>query len=106
MKQTFSIKWEEKILVTSKNKDSFDWYKFIQEEMSEKQKDIKNFLSLKNKAKELRTDYQLYEMSEDPISIKTREKLAIKTDQLKTEMEQVANSLVEKYWEEVLDELI
>ena len=30
--QTYAIKWNEKILVTSQNKDSLIWYIFIQEE--------------------------------------------------------------------------
>lgn len=30
--QTYAIKWEEKILVTSQNKDFLVWYEFIQEE--------------------------------------------------------------------------
>ena len=30
--KTYAIKWEEKILVTSQNKDTFVWYEFIQEE--------------------------------------------------------------------------
>ena len=32
MIKTYAIKWEEKILVTSQNKDTFVWYQFIQEE--------------------------------------------------------------------------
>ena len=32
MIKTYAIKWDEKILVTSQNKDSLVWYEFIQEE--------------------------------------------------------------------------
>lgn len=30
--KTYAIKWEDKILVTSQNKDTLIWYTFIQEE--------------------------------------------------------------------------
>lgn len=33
--KTYAIKWEEKILVTSQNKDNLIWYTFIQEEETE-----------------------------------------------------------------------
>ena len=36
--QTYAIKWEEKILVTSQNKDTLIWYTFIQEEQTELEK--------------------------------------------------------------------
>lgn len=36
--RTYAIKWDEKILVTEKNKSSLEWYKFIQEELSDKDK--------------------------------------------------------------------
>ncbi len=32
---TYAIKWNEKILVTEQNKNSLEWYKFVQEELSE-----------------------------------------------------------------------
>ena len=37
MIKTYAIKWEEKILVTSQNKDLLVWYEFIQEEMTEEE---------------------------------------------------------------------
>ena len=37
MIKTYAIKWEEKILVTSQNKDFLVWYKFIQEEMTDEE---------------------------------------------------------------------
>ena len=36
--QTYAIKWEEKILVTSQNKDTLIWYTFIQEEQTDLEK--------------------------------------------------------------------
>lgn len=36
--KTYAIKWEEKILVTSQNKDTLIWYNFIQEEETELEK--------------------------------------------------------------------
>lgn len=36
--KTYGIKWEEKILVTSQNKDTLIWYTFIQEEETELEK--------------------------------------------------------------------
>ena len=43
--QTYAIKWDEKILVTSANKDKLEWYEFIQEvneieEIKQKYQDI------------------------------------------------------------------
>jgi hypothetical protein len=35
--KTYAIKWDEKILVNSENKDSLVWYKFIQEEMTDEE---------------------------------------------------------------------
>ena len=37
MIKTYAIKWEEKILVTSQNKDFLVWYEFIQEEMTDEE---------------------------------------------------------------------
>ena len=37
MIKTYAIKWEEKILVTSQNKDNLIWYEFIQEEMTDEE---------------------------------------------------------------------
>ena len=37
MIKTYAIKWEEKILVTSQNKDLLVWYEFIQEEMTDEE---------------------------------------------------------------------
>lgn len=37
MIKTYAIKWDEKILVNSKNKDSLVWYEFIQEEMTDEE---------------------------------------------------------------------
>ena len=47
--QTYAIKWEEKILVTSQNKDKLIWYTFIQEEQTELEK-------LKNKLEKVTND--------------------------------------------------
>ena len=47
--QTYAIKWEEKILVTSENKDKLIWYTFIQEEQTELEK-------LKNKLEKVTND--------------------------------------------------
>jgi hypothetical protein len=37
MIKTYAIKWDEKILVNSENKDSLVWYEFIQEEMTDEE---------------------------------------------------------------------
>ena len=37
MIKTYAIKWDEKILITSQNKDTLVWYTFIQEEMTDKE---------------------------------------------------------------------
>ena len=37
MIKTYAIKWDEKILVNSENKDSLVWYEFIQEKMTEQE---------------------------------------------------------------------
>ena len=37
MIKTYAIKWDEKILVNSENKDLLVWYEFIQEEMTDEE---------------------------------------------------------------------
>ena len=55
MIKTYAIKWEEKILVTSQNKDNLIWYEFIQEEMTDEE-------ILENKKKEILR--QLWELKQ------------------------------------------
>lgn len=92
MIKTYAIKWDEKILVNSENKDSLVWYEFIQEEYPseehfnkiqawysynietelfeespesiefEKQVDISKFKELEKKATEKRAEYLTTEL--------------------------------------------
>lgn len=81
-----------------------DW-KIVKKQYN-KEKDILEYIELKNNANKLKNDYELYKMSDSILAIKTRELLESKTNEIKLELENKANLLVERYWEDILSELI
>lgn len=108
MQVTYAIKWDEKILVTENNKNSLQWYKFIQEEISEREKDIQNLKELTKKSIDNLAKYdaidRMYEVSE----LKTHE-LALLENKWKELLEEITiakTNAIEKYGIEVLEELL
>lgn len=78
---TYAIKWDEKILVTSENKDLLVWYKFIEKELEEedkvkldKKKAIQEIATLSDQLNLLaKILYKLTEWNENPEIIEARQ---------------------------------
>ena len=110
---TYAIKWDEKILVTEENKSSFIWYKFIQENMSEKESMIleykdtqKQIVSIKSEIQEINDTYETYNEQGKHLADIRGVKLNEKLSQLRQNKDNLVLEWINKYWEEILDDLI
>lgn len=105
--KTYAIKWEEKILVTSQNKDELIWYTFIQEELTERDIEIKQIKDLIKKWEELRVKYLSIQTAEpDEITSQTLQILETKWEEIKTQVKALQWELITKYWVEILEEIL
>lgn len=96
--QTYAIKWEEKILVTSQNKDTLIWYTFIQEEQTELEKLKQELETVTNElvnlnwrikwAEDLKLAWIFDDDDEIELAwyIKKQEELAIKRSEIKLQL--------------------
>lgn len=92
---TYAIKWDEKILVTEKNKNSLEWYKFIQEKILEKdliEKEFQDTIQL------FSSWYSQVEIDSWEIKVKEAEKV------LNWETSEFLNTLVIEW--ETVEELV
>lgn len=104
---TYAIKWDEKILVTSENKESLVWYKFVQEELSQKESDILKYKELEKKAINLRSQYITAEMMPEwRLKEKKLAKILAEWEKATKEYNLYISELIEEYSESILDELI
>lgn len=109
---TYAIKWDEKILVTQQNKNYLVWYRFIQEEISEKEllkveyRKIKTqIVEVKAEIQEIEDTYDTYNAAGKTVADKQKTILSDRLSALRGQKDELVMSAIEKYGDEVLNEL-
>lgn len=72
----------------------------------EKQTLIQEYKELEKQATELRAKFLTYELDESPLTQAMKQKLEEKWEIIKTQIKEKAWELVNKYWVDILDELV
>ena len=108
---TYAIKWEDKILVTEQNRNSLEWYKFIQEEIQEIDKIKQNYketqksiVDIKSELQEINDTYKFYNETWKSIADLRKVSLNERLINLRLEKDELVLSWIEKYWIEIQNE--
>lgn len=90
----------------NKNYILYNWEFKEEEIVQEKDSLINEYKLLQKQAEELRTTYLTYKLDTSDLSLKVQEKLEIKWEDIRKQLNDKINYLVTTYWEDILNELI